>query len=181
MEEMYELARKQLRVAAERRKACYDVRMQKAEFNTGDWVWYYYPRKYQDRSPKWQKLYTGPYLVTRAILPVNYVLQKSARSKPFVVHVDKIKKFYGDAPSTWIASDHQKSPTCPESSTSNDQQAEEVRDQVPEEIFPRQADRNQSKDRSIGKQEHVSKIDLPRPKRTERQAPISANMCNRLS
>jgi len=45
MEEMYELTRKQLRVAAERRKACYDIRIKKAEFNTGDWVWYYYPRR----------------------------------------------------------------------------------------------------------------------------------------
>jgi len=31
----------------------------------------------------------GPYLVVRVIELVNYVLQKSARAKQFVVHADK--------------------------------------------------------------------------------------------
>jgi len=34
----YQLARKQLQVAAERRKTTYDIRMRKREFGVGDWV-----------------------------------------------------------------------------------------------------------------------------------------------
>ena len=54
------------------------------------------------KSLKWQKCYTGPYLITRKIEPVNYVLQKSERAKPFVVHLNKLKKCYGTTPTSWL-------------------------------------------------------------------------------
>ena len=101
-EKCYEVARKHLRVAAERRKAAYDIRVKKSDFAVGDWVWYWYPRRYRAKSPKWQKCFTGPYLVVRVIEPVNYVLQKSPRSKPFVVHADKLKKSYGETTPSWL-------------------------------------------------------------------------------
>ena len=58
--ECYEVARKHLQVAAERRKKNYDIRVKEAEFVVGDWVWYWYPRRYQ-RSPKWHVYWTIPY------------------------------------------------------------------------------------------------------------------------
>jgi transposase InsO family protein len=102
-EASYELAREQLRVSAERRKKTYDVRVKKAVFKEGDWVWYWYPRRYTKKSPKWQKMYVGPYLIVRVIEPVNYVIQKSLRAKPFVVHADKLKKCYGVTPDSWVS------------------------------------------------------------------------------
>ena len=63
-EAAYEFARKHRQVAAGRCKNTYVVRVKENTFSIGDWVWYYYPRRYQRRSPKWQKLYTGPYLIT---------------------------------------------------------------------------------------------------------------------
>jgi len=47
-------------------------------------------------------MYIGPFLVTRVIEPVNYVIQRSAKTKPIVVHVDKLKKCYGDTPNSWL-------------------------------------------------------------------------------
>ena len=38
----------------------------------------------------------------RKIEPVNVVLQRSQRSKPFVVHVNKLKKCLGATPSLWL-------------------------------------------------------------------------------
>jgi hypothetical protein len=102
IERCWKLARDHLRVAAERRKVTYDIRAKESQFHEGDWVWYWCPRRYKNRSPKWQRCYTGPYLIVRVIAPVNYVLQKSARSKAFVVHADKIKKCYGATPSNWL-------------------------------------------------------------------------------
>jgi transposase InsO family protein len=99
----YGVAREHLRVAAERRKANYDIRVKPLEFAVGDWVWYWYPRRFQRKSPKWQKNYTGPYLIVRVIRPSNYVLQKSPRSKPFVVHADKLKRCYSSTPDNWLA------------------------------------------------------------------------------
>jgi len=103
----YQLARKQLYASAERRKKYYDAGVRPERFAVGDWVFYHYPRRYTSRSPKWQKAYTGPYLVTRLIEPVNCVLQKSPRSKPFVVHVDKLKKCLGETPASWLTGNHQ--------------------------------------------------------------------------
>jgi len=98
----YALARKHLGKAAERRKAAYDIRTRAEDFAVGDWVWYWYPRKYRLKSLKWQKCYTGPYLITRKIEPVNFVLQRSERAKPFVVHLNKLKKCYGVTPESWL-------------------------------------------------------------------------------
>jgi len=93
-DETYQLIRQPLGQNAQRRKATYDARVRKNEYKEGDLVWYYYPRKFTNKSPKWQwqRNFTGLYRIVRTIPPVNYVLQRSRRSKPFVVHTDKLKK-----------------------------------------------------------------------------------------
>jgi len=100
-DETYQLVRRYLGQNAQRRKSIYDARVRKNKYSIGDWVWYYYPRKYTQKSPKWQRNFTGPYRVTRIIPPVNYVLQKSPRAKPFVVHADKLKRCYSTPPANW--------------------------------------------------------------------------------
>jgi len=100
-----ELARNHLRANAERRKAEYDIRVKEEKFKVGDWVWYWYPRRYQSKSPKWQKSYIGPFLVVRLIEPVNCVLQRTIKSKPFVVHLDKLKKCFSPTPASWMLTD----------------------------------------------------------------------------
>jgi transposase InsO family protein len=109
-EAAYELAREQLRTSAKRWKKSYDIRVKKADFSVGDWVWYWYPRRYTQRSPKWQKMYTGPFLVTRVIPPVNYAIQRSPGSKITIVHVDKLKKCYGATPKSWLEASAREQP-----------------------------------------------------------------------
>ena len=77
--------------------------MKTEQFVVGNWVFYHYPRRYQSKSVKWQKSYIGPYLVVRIIEPANCVLQKSAKSKPFVTYVDKLKKCFGATPTSWLS------------------------------------------------------------------------------
>ena len=77
-------------------------------FRTGTWVWYFCNRRRVGLSPKWQKHYTGPYLIVRVISEHNLVLQKTNRSKPFVVHKDNVKMFYGEAPTSWVLRDDQE-------------------------------------------------------------------------
>jgi len=97
------LAREKLCASAEKRKRSYDVKVKTEQFKVGDWVFYHYPRRFQSRSAKWQKSYTGPYLVVHVIKPVNCILQKSPKSKPFVVHVDKLKKCFEMTPTAWVS------------------------------------------------------------------------------
>ena len=102
-ERAYRLVRDHLHVNAERRKTAYDLRVRKSHLCVGDWVWYYCPRRYLRRSPKWQRNYTGPFLIIRTVPPVNFVLQKTRNSKPFVAHADKLKKCLSETPQSWLA------------------------------------------------------------------------------
>ena len=101
MRDVYSSVREHLQVAASRRKRYYDIRVKSRDFQPGMWVWYYYPRRYARKSPKWQKTYIGPYLIFSVLPPSNAVLQKSKKSQPFVVHFDKLKVFHGTAPPDW--------------------------------------------------------------------------------
>ena len=103
-DETYQLVRQHLGQNAQRRKATYDARVRKNEYKEGNWVWYYYPRRFTNKSPKWQRNFTGPYRIVRTIPPVNYVLQRSRRSKPFVVHADKLKRCHSPPTVDWTLS-----------------------------------------------------------------------------
>ncbi len=101
----FDMVRQHLGRAAERRKRYYDTMVNAKAFKKGCWVWYYYPRRYQGRSPKWARSYIGPYLVVEERSPWNVVIQKNSRSKKFVTHVDKLKEFCGEPPASWIKDD----------------------------------------------------------------------------
>ena len=85
--EAFAVAREHLRVSAKHR------RVRPLDLEIGDWVWYC---RFTAKSYKWQKNYTGPYLVVRAVPPVNVAIQKSPKSKPFIVHVNKVKVLGSD-------------------------------------------------------------------------------------
>jgi len=102
MQKAYHLIRQHLGNSALRMKKYYDVKVKPQKFTPGSWVWYYYPRRYLRRSPKWQRMFTGPFLITRTLDPVNVVLQFNKHSKPFVTHIDKIKLCLGDTPVSWL-------------------------------------------------------------------------------
>ena len=87
----FQLAREHLGVDAERRKLDYDQHVKSKEFKAGDWIWYYYPRRYQKRSPKWSKTYDGPFLVIKRITPSDYVIQKSKLS---LIHISEPTRPY---------------------------------------------------------------------------------------
>lgn len=102
LRESHRLAREHLGVAAERRKHDYDAKVKDIKFTPGQWVWRFYPRRYSNRSPKWSRPYDGPYLITKIIEPCDYVIQRSKRGVPQVVHGDKLKLCHSDVPPSWV-------------------------------------------------------------------------------
>ena len=86
------------------------MRVRPASFTVGTCVWYYSPRRYVGRSPKWQRNYFGPFLVIAVLGLVDVVIQRSARARPLVVHVDKVKPFLGDPPHSWVADETATNP-----------------------------------------------------------------------
>jgi len=98
----FTLARDSLGTAAERSKKRYDKRVKPAVYNEGDWVYYFCPRHRVGKSPKWQRFYSGPFLVIQKLWVVNMRIQRSPRANPMVVHVDKIKHCMGTTPVSWL-------------------------------------------------------------------------------
>ena len=91
MREAYDVARENLHTAASRNKRYYDMQVKQKLFEVGESVYYFNPRRFQGRSEKWARKYTGPFVVEKVLSPVNYLLRRSPRSKPFVTHVDKLR------------------------------------------------------------------------------------------
>ena len=79
--------------------------MKPSQFAVGDWVLYFNPRRVQGGQDKRMRKFTGSHLVVKVLGPVNYLLQRSKRSQPFTVHVDKLKPFDGDTPTPWISAE----------------------------------------------------------------------------
>ena len=122
----HQCARDTLKTQTLRRKRLYDMRVNSTSFQRHDWVWYYYPRRYSGKSPKWQRFYNGPFLVLDRIGPVTYRIQKSAKADPLIVHVDKLKVYEGKTPTSWLLQ-----PTSNLRLTENDSN---VTINVPEEV-----------------------------------------------
>jgi transposase InsO family protein len=101
----YNLAREQLGAQTARRKTYYEMNLKAHKFRPGDWVWYFYPRRRKGRSPKWERMYAGPFLVIEQCSPVNFLIQKSEKADPLVVHMDKLKLVEGSNPPSWLQAD----------------------------------------------------------------------------
>jgi len=79
-----------------------DVKVHPYEYNVGEWVWVYNPRRKAGRYIKWQKQYYGPFLITDKIGPVTYAVQRSQKAQAQIVHRDKLKLYRGDTPKSWL-------------------------------------------------------------------------------
>ena len=102
MRQAYCFVRQNLNVTAQRMKRQYDLRVRPLKFHRGDWVLYFNPRKFQGRQQKSQRKFS-PYLVVKELPPVNYLIQKSKRSRPMIAHVDKLKPWNTDnLPRSWL-------------------------------------------------------------------------------
>ena len=104
LEQVHQYAREHLNVASERQKRNYDHKAQAGGYNRGDAVWLYSPKKVKGYSPKLQRPWDGPYLVTKRLSDVTYRIQKGIRSKPRVVHYNRLKPYCGENPPTWLES-----------------------------------------------------------------------------
>jgi len=108
MRAAYTLTREHLRTTAVRAKKRYDMRVRPVQYQVGDMVWYHCPRKRMGLSPKWQKLYSGPYMITHVGL-VNVRIQRSSKSKEFTTHMDKIKHCHTKGYKPWLSQDQEES------------------------------------------------------------------------
>ena len=98
----YRLVRQHLGEAAQKNKRYYDMTVRPKKYDRGDWVYYYNPRHIRGRQQKWLRKKDGPFLVLRVLGPVNVLIQRTARARPFVAHIDKLSPYLSEPPSSWI-------------------------------------------------------------------------------
>jgi len=60
-------------------------------------VWCLNPRPYKARYRKWQSPYCGPFEITRQLGPVTFEIRRNGSSKPWTVHIDKLKPYEAEA------------------------------------------------------------------------------------
>ena len=61
------------------------------------------PTKTPGKQMKWKRQYEGPFLVIRTPSSVTAEIQKSAKTRASVVHIDKLKEYVGNPPKSWLA------------------------------------------------------------------------------
>jgi len=79
----------------------YDDRVKTARFEEGQLVWYYSPRRRKGMCRKWECSNVGGFRVMKKLNDVNYIIQKSPRTKPIIVHIDRLTPYRGDIPAVW--------------------------------------------------------------------------------
>lgn len=86
----YHKAEKCLKKNAVKQKKHYDRHTQQPTFKEGTFVWMYDFTRKTGVSPKLKLRWTGPYLIVTKLSDVTFHIQASERSKPKVVHCDRL-------------------------------------------------------------------------------------------
>ncbi|GBL92230.1 Transposon Ty3-I Gag-Pol polyprotein [Araneus ventricosus] len=100
LESVHAFARERIKLASERMKTRYDSRATDHHFKEGDLVWMYNPKRRRGLSPKLQQNWEGPYTVVKKLNDVVYRVQRSANTKPKVIHINRLAPYRATAHSS---------------------------------------------------------------------------------
>ena len=90
MQLAYGVTRDKLQSSAVMQKHYYDRKAKPNQWTAGQSVWLYNPRRRKGRTPKLDKPWEGPFAIVKVFSNVLCMIQRNRRSKPKVVHVDKL-------------------------------------------------------------------------------------------
>ena len=99
---IHDFARKHLDISSESMERRYDIKIHKIPYTVGDAVWYYNPKRKVGFKPKLQRPWKGPMVVVECLNDVLFRIQSGPKSKPCVVHHDKLKPYLGVDKPNWF-------------------------------------------------------------------------------
>ncbi|KAJ8937816.1 hypothetical protein NQ318_003720 [Aromia moschata] len=102
LDRIHRFASEKLKTQSDKMKQRLDTTSTEAAFEPGDAVWLYAPKRMKGRSPKLQKNWEGPYTIIKKINDLVYRIQRSPRSKPKVVHLERLTRYIGHDPPDWF-------------------------------------------------------------------------------
>ena len=105
--DVHKFARRHLNIARDSMKRRYDLKTKFVEYQIGDPVWYFKPRRRVGVSPKFQGDWKGPMVVTERLNNVLYRVKSSPRATPDIVHHDFIRLYECKDKPTWFVPDEQ--------------------------------------------------------------------------
>ncbi len=109
-EDAHEKARDHLQTAAKRQKKNYDKNLHHLHYHIGDAVLLANTAKKVRVCYKTQRRWKGPFLVTQVISSVLLRIQEGPRSKPQLVHTNRLQRFKGDLDKSWFLKKHPEEP-----------------------------------------------------------------------
>ncbi len=115
MERVNAFARAHLRMSSNKMKRYYDARITETRYERGEPVWLHNPQRRKGVSPKLQRSWEGPYTVLKRINDLVYRVQLGPRTRPKVVHHNRLWTYHGDNPPHWLSPVTQAEPNsqCP--------------------------------------------------------------------
>ncbi|KAJ8948000.1 hypothetical protein NQ318_011887 [Aromia moschata] len=102
MDRIHRFAREKLKIHSDKMKQRLDTTSTETAFKPGDAVWLYAPKRTKGKSPKLQSNWEGPYTIIKKINDLVYRIQLSPRSKPKVVHLERLARYTGHNPPDWF-------------------------------------------------------------------------------
>lgn len=99
---IHEIARKHIKLSSDGMKRYYDRNTNFTEYSVGDAVWFHNPVRKKGLTLKFQRPWNGPFVVIKKYSDVTYKIQESLRSKPKVVHYDRLNTYNGENKPTWF-------------------------------------------------------------------------------
>ena len=95
LREVSQTARQHLHHSMVSQKRQYDKNVRLVQYKVGDIVWLYHPATRKGTTHKFARLWKGPFKITHMINEVNYRIQATPRSRPQIVHADRLKPCLG--------------------------------------------------------------------------------------
>ncbi|KAJ8961921.1 hypothetical protein NQ318_021540 [Aromia moschata] len=102
MDRIHRFAREKQKIHSDKMKQRLDTTSTETAFKPGDAVWLYAPKRTKGKSPKLQSNWEDPYTIIKKINDLVYRIQLSPRSKPKVVHLERLAKYTGHNPPDWF-------------------------------------------------------------------------------
>jgi transposase InsO family protein len=99
---VYSLTREHLQSAMVMQKHYYDRKAKTRKFEVGQSVWLYNPRRKKGRTPKLDKPWDGPFVVVKVLGDVLCAIQMNRRTKPKIVHIDKLVHTRKSYDTDWV-------------------------------------------------------------------------------
>ncbi|OXU17640.1 hypothetical protein TSAR_010576 [Trichomalopsis sarcophagae] len=84
------MARDRINLQSEKTKSWYDKRALNVEYSQGQKVWFFNPRRTEEKAPKLQSNWEGHWEVVKKINDVVYCIRRSPRHKSKIVNINRL-------------------------------------------------------------------------------------------